>query len=189
MAAVNNPLVPVGKTLSFEQAMTVSAHWLEAWHTGTLGIATLIEQLGPLLASRNGCRGFFVVALTGDSPLMDQLPEAVVTCLCAAGTDVVDLTVRNLAMGTAMLLEHQRRGNGDLAKGSLQVQRRCQALLQQLDPVAVHQQLRQLLMATEGEGPDAAFLDRWGYDEQQRQAIAAAVQDAAGERGRRRMSE
>jgi hypothetical protein len=39
----------------------------------------------------------------------------------------------------------------------------------------VRDRLELLLAATAGEGDDVAFLDRWGYDAEQRQAIAAAV--------------
>jgi hypothetical protein len=39
----------------------------------------------------------------------------------------------------------------------------------------VKQRLETLLEATGGKGEDVAFLDRWGYDAEQRSAIAAAV--------------
>jgi hypothetical protein len=35
--------------------------------------------------------------------------------------------------------------------------------------------LERLLAATHGDGEDVAFLERWGYDNEQRGAIAAAV--------------
>jgi hypothetical protein len=39
----------------------------------------------------------------------------------------------------------------------------------------VRDRLEILLAACRGEGEDVAFLDRWGYDPEQRQAIAGAV--------------
>ena len=169
----------------------------EAPDVETREASSLAGQLAALLAHHDGRRGFFVVALTSDDPLLDAPPAPVLACLRGAGAAVVDLTVRNLAMSTAILLEHRRNNNEDLANGSLRVQRRCQGLLRQLDPAAVRQRLEQLLEATEGHGPDLAFLERWSYDAAQRQAVAAVVavtignqrQGAAGGRGMRRMSE
>ena len=195
--AMADPIVSEAAPLSFQEAMQVAARWLAAWRTEAQNAAALAEQLAALLAHHDGRRGFFVVALTGDDPLLDAPPAPVLACLRGAGAAVVDLTVRNLAMSTAMLLEHRRRHDEESASGSLRVQRRCQGLLRQLDPEAVRQRLEQLLEATEGQGPDVAFLERWDYDAAQRQAIAAVAaattanqrQGAAGGRGMRRMSE
>jgi hypothetical protein len=60
------------------------------------------------------------------------------------------------------------------------VQARCTELLRLLEPDAVKQRLETLLAAaSQGEGDDVAFLDRWGYDAEQRQAIAAAIEAVA----------
>ena len=56
---------------------------------------------------------------------------------------------------------------------------RCTELLRGLEPLAVKQRLEILLAATAGEGDDVAFLERWGYDADQRQAIAAAIEAVA----------
>ena len=45
----------------------------------------------------------------------------------------------------------------------------------ELEPEDVKKRLETLLAATKGEGDDVEFLARWGYDEQQKAAIAAAV--------------
>jgi hypothetical protein len=55
------------------------------------------------------------------------------------------------------------------------VQQRCTELLRLLEPAAVKARLETLLAATAGEGEDVAFLDRWGYDAEQRALIAEAV--------------
>ena len=128
-----------------------------------------------LVASRDGARGFFVISLAGDSPLMDRLPDPLQLQLRAAGDGVVDLTVRNLAMSTAMALHHQRTGDQEQQGKSERVTQRCNDLLQLLEPEDVKKRLEVLLAATKGEGDDVEFLARWGYDEQQKAAIAAAV--------------
>jgi len=111
---------------------------------------------------------------------MDRLPEPLAMQLRAAGAGVVDLTARNLAMSTAMALHHQRQADAAQQAGSERVQARCTELLRLLEPDAVKQRLETLLAAaSKGEGDDVAFLDRWGYDAEQRQAIAAAIEAVA----------
>jgi hypothetical protein len=96
-----------------------------------------------------------------------------------AGAGVVDLTARNLAMSTAMALHHQRQEDGTMQASSERVHERCVELLRLLEPQAVKQRLETLLEATAGRGDDVAFLDRWGYDAEQRAAIAAAIEQVA----------
>jgi hypothetical protein len=164
---------------SFAQAMEITAQWIGLWEGGELSDEVLADRVGELVASRDGARGFFVVALAGDSALMDRLPEPLAQGLRLAGSGVVDLTARNLAMSTAMAEQHDRQGDDQQRGRSLRVQRRCAELLRVLEPVAVKKRLDVLLAATAGEGEDTAFLERWGYDGVQVQAIAEAVQSVA----------
>ena len=83
--------------------MEITAHWLALWENGELSDEVLADRVAELVASRDGARGFFVVSLAGDSPLMDRLPDSVALVLRAGGDGVVDLSVRNLAMSTAMV--------------------------------------------------------------------------------------
>lgn len=175
------PLAP-----SFPQAMEIAAQWIGLWEAGELSDEVLADRVGELVASRDGARGFFVVGLTGEAPLLDRLPEPLVAALRQAGPGVVDLTARNLAMSTAMVLHHRRSGDLEHQAGSERVQWRSTELLRQLEPVAVKQRLETLLAAAAADAgaetvvaEDRAFLDRWGYDAEQRQAIAAAIEAVA----------
>ncbi|MCP9846759.1 MULTISPECIES: hypothetical protein [unclassified Synechococcus] len=164
---------------SFPQAMEITAQWLGLWENGELSDEVLADRVGELVQSRDGARGFFVVALAGDSPLMDRLPDGLVWQLRQAGAGVVDLTARNLAMSKAMALHHQRQDDGAMQASSERVHQRCVELLRLLDPRAVKERLETLLEATAGRGNDVAFLERWGYDAEQRAAIAAAIKEVA----------
>ena len=66
---------------SFQQAMEITAQWLQLWEHGELSDEVLADRVAELVASRDGARGFFVVSLAGDSPLMDRLPDSVVLAL------------------------------------------------------------------------------------------------------------
>jgi hypothetical protein len=170
------PATSFAADLPFADALEIAGQWLAAWDAGELSDEVLADQVGALVACRDGARGFFVVALTGASPLMDRLPEPLVQQLRLAGPPVVDLTVRNLAMSTAMAVAHGRSGDSERQLASEQVRNRSRELLRQLDPLAVKQRLETLLQAArDGRGDDVAFLERWGYDEEQRAAIATAV--------------
>ena len=163
-------------TPSFPRAMELAAEWLALWESGELSEEVLADRVGALVASRDGARGFFVVSLSADSPLMDRLPEPLVLQLQAAGEPVVDLTARNLAMSTAMALHHGRVGDSAQQARSLRVQERARELLRLLPGDLVKQRLEVLLAAARDDsGDDRAFLERWGYDAEQKQAIAAAV--------------
>jgi hypothetical protein len=165
---------------TFQQAMEITAQWLGLWENGELSDEVLADRVAELVASRDGARGFFVVSLAGDCPLMDRLPEPLVLQLRQAGNGVVDLSARNLAMSTAMALHHRRAGDGGQQAASDRVAARCTELLRLLEPAAVKTRLESLLAAArDGQGDDGAFLDRWGYDAEQRAAIAAAIEAVA----------
>ncbi|MFN9644489.1 MAG: hypothetical protein ACK6BG_05060 [Cyanobacteriota bacterium] len=160
---------------TFQEAMAISAEKLALWDAGELSDEVLADAVGQLVSHRDGARGFFVVSLTGDSPLMDRLPEALVFQLRQAGVGVVDLTVRNLAMSTAMAVHHRRQQDPSLLDGSLRVRARSRELLAQLDPALVKEKLEDMLDGLKGQGEERAFYERWGYDEEQRQEIEAAL--------------
>ena len=160
---------------TFQQAMEITAAWLQHWENEEMSDEVLADRIGEMVASRDGARGFFVVSLAGDSALMDRLPDAVVGQLRAAGSGVVDLSVRNLAMSTAMAVHHRRVGDSDQLAGSERVTTRCTELLRVLDPDQVKDRLEQLLEGCDNRGDDAAFLKRWGYDDEQKQAISTSA--------------
>jgi hypothetical protein len=162
-------------SISFEQALERAALWCGAWEAGELSDEVLADRVAELIASRDGARGFFVVSLPAENPLMDRLPDPLLASLRQAGAPVVDLTARNLAMSTAMVLAHGRSGADEQRQGSERVARRCTDLLRQLDSGLVKSRLETLLDATAGRGDDVDFLKRWGYDDEQKSAIAGAV--------------
>jgi len=165
----------MAKVLTFQEAIAQSAEWIRLWEAEELSDDVLADAVGALVRERDGARGFFVASLTSDSPLMDRLPEPLVHQLMLAGEGVVDLTVRNLAMSTAMMIHHARNQDQDLLENSARVQSRCQELLRQLEPALVKERLEKMLRGLRGEGTDQAFLERWGYDSEQKKMIESIL--------------
>ena len=164
---------------SFEQAMNAAVLWCTAWESGELSDEVLADRVSELISTLDGARGFFVIGLASDCPLLDRLPESLVQQLRLAGEVVVDLTVRNLAMSTAMAVHHHRNENESQKAGSERISTRCIQLLRLLEPNLVKKRLEKLLEAINGKGEDTNFLKRWNYDAEQQLAIASSIHDVA----------
>ncbi len=168
------------KAPNFQQAMEISARWIKQWDQDEISDEVIADRVAELIESRDGARGFFVISLAGDSALMDRLPEPLVVQLRSCGAAIVDLTVRNLAMSAAMMVHHRVQLDEVQAAGSERVNLRCTELLRQLEPNAVKARLERLLAAaSNNQGEDVAFLDRWGYNSVQKAAIQTAIEAVA----------
>jgi hypothetical protein len=165
--------------LSFQDAIAQSSEWIRRWDQEELSDDVLADAVGVIVRERDGARGFFVASLTSESPLMDRLPEPLIHQLRIAGEGIVDLTVRNLAMSSAMAVHHKRHEDHALMEGSLRVRARCTDLLKQLDPGMVKERLEMLLEGLDSKGEDQEFLKRWGYDDEQKAEIKTAINDVA----------
>ena len=134
---------------TFKEAMQASMIWCKSWENGEISDEVISDRIGELIKTVEGARGFFVVSLSIDCPLMDRLPDALIFQLRSAGEIVVDLTVKNLAMSSAMVITH--RNNKDPQEiQSERIKIRCIELLKLLDPTQVKKRLEVLLEATKG---------------------------------------
>lgn len=171
-------LVP--EAITFEQAIAFTQSLMTQMQAAQISEPDLEATLTDLLSSANGARGFFVTYLTDDCPLADQPSAAVIRALRSAPT-VPELLVKNLAMSSAMAVAHRRNRNEAMAQGSDRVQARTANLIQQVQMAEVREQATQLCQsAATGSGEYAAFLQRWGYDAEQRQVIEQQMQRALG---------
>lgn len=138
----------------------------------------LTAAVSALVQTSNGARGFFVAFLSGDFALADAPPEAIVLALRQSPEVVADLMTKNLAMATAMILTHEANGDSEAAAGSAKTRDRSQQLIRRLELPSLQENLQKLCQsATQGGGDYAEFLDRWGYDDAQRQVIAAMAKE------------
>jgi hypothetical protein len=137
----------------------------------------ITEKLTDLVSTKNGARGFFVTYLTSDLPYTEHPSLEVITALKTSPILVNELLVKNLAMSTAMVIYHRSQGDEENAQGSEKVQEKTGQLIKQLLSQSLGEKLQQLATSLNaGQGEYQAFLERWGYDDCQRQAIAEIIQ-------------
>lgn len=169
--------VTIPETVTFEQAIALTQSLFSQMEAGELSEAEIEAAITALVKSTTGARGFFVTYLTGDGPLADNPSPTVVQALQSAPDTVAELLVKNLAMSAAMAITHRRSQNEVMAQGSDRVRKRTAQIIQLVQLPAVYEQFQRLQESiTTGQGSYQAFLDRWGYDEEQRQVIWQVLQ-------------
>ena len=163
---------------TFKQAMDATMIWCKSWENNEISDEVIADRIGELTKTVDGARGFFVISLSIDCPLMDRLPDALIFQLRSSGEIVVDLTVKNLAMSSAMVITHGQ--NNDIQEfQSERIKIRCIELLKLLDSNKVKERLSNLLEATKGYGSDLKFLQRWDYNDEQINAISESIYEVA----------
>jgi len=163
---------------SFREAMQASMIWCKSWENDEISDEVISDRIGELLKTVEGARGFFVISLSIDCPLMDRLSEALIFQLRSSGEIVIDLTVKNLAMSSAMIITH-RKNKDPQEMQSKRIKIRCIELLKLLDSTQVKKRLDVLLEATKGNGTDLKFLNKWGYNDEQINAILESIYEVA----------
>ena len=169
--------VPEGMT--FEQAIALTQSLLAHMEQGTLPTPEVERAIAALVGSEAGARGFFVTYLTDSGTLADHPDTAVLVALRSAPDLVAELLVKNLAMSSAMAVFHRRQQDEATAQESDRVRSRTHHLIQLLQLPEVQVKGQSLIDSiTSDQGPYHSFLNRWGYDAEQRQVIQQALQQA-----------
>lgn len=173
------PFVPMNleftipANVSFEEAIGLTQDLLLANPSDDV----LASAVTALIQTVNGARGFFVTLLSGDFEQADRLTPGLIQGLRSNPDAIADLMMKNIAMPTAMALTHERNGDLDRATSSQRTQRRSIALVQALNLPAIHDRILAMQATLENQSEEyQSFLDRWGYDEEQRSAIGKAMQ-------------
>ena len=165
----------MGMGISFENAIQQTQDLLS--QIEFLDAKTITQKFTELVSTENGARGFFVTYLTSDLSHTEYPSLEVITALKTSPIFVNELLVKNLAMSTAMVIYHRSQGDEENAQGSEKVQEKTGQLIKQLLSPALGEKLQQLATSLNtGQGEYQAFLELWGYDNCQRQAIAEIIQ-------------
>lgn len=172
-------MTQISSEITFEFAIAATESLLAQVGANELSPSQIGEAIAALVQSENGARGFFVTYLTSNSSLANYPSQELVQALRSSPDIVAELLAKNVAMSAAMTLTHRRNEDEAMAQSSIQVRDRCVTLIKLVDLDAVYDRCRKLLeSAVTGAGSYQAFLDRWGYDAEQRQLICAALESA-----------
>lgn len=172
-------MTQIGSDITFEEAIAATESLLEQVEANQLSPEQIHEAIAALVQSENGARGFFVTYLTSNSSLANHPSEELVQALRSSPDIVAELLAKNVAMSAAMTLTHSRNEDEAMAQSSQQVRDRSATLIKLVDLEAVYDRCRKLLeSAVTGAGSYQAFLDRWGYDAEQRHLICEALEGA-----------
>lgn len=173
--------ISVPANISFEQAIALTETLMAQMQQQQLTEPALEATLSALVSSENGARGFFVTYLTDERSLADHPSDAVIRALQSSPEVVSELLVKNLAMSSAMAIAHRRNQNEEMAQGSDRVQTRTAQLIERLKLPEVTDKAQKLhASAATGTGDYQAFLDRWGYDAEQRKVIQQTMERVLG---------
>jgi hypothetical protein len=169
-------ILPVPNHIKFDEAIELTQTFLSQLKANELTSSQIQDFVGALVQTANGARGFFVTYLTSIDPICDEPSAEIIAALHAHPEIAVDLLVKNIAMSTAQQLYHQRRNDPDMVASSATVAMRTTKIVHQLNLPQIQNLCRELVDTIHtGTGSYRDFLTRWGYDEEQKNAIAQAV--------------
>ncbi|AFY94778.1 hypothetical protein [Chamaesiphon minutus] len=168
--------LPVPHNIKFDEAIELTQAFLAQLKKQELTPDGVRDFVSELVKTANGARGFFVTYLTSPDPICDEPQPEIIDALRTHPEVTADLLVKNIAMSTAQQLYHQRRNDSDMVTSSATVAARTTKIIQQINLPQIWNICRELIVSIEtGTGSYTDFLTRWGYDEEQKTAIAQAV--------------
>lgn len=166
----------IPKSITFEEAINFTQSFLEKIETGKITDEKLEETLTSLVKSMNGARGFFVTYLTGDYSCVDNPPQSIINALQSSPEIVSELMVKNLVMSTAMAITHNRNSDPEMTQNSQKVSQRSANLINKLELNLLQEKLQEMAKSlSQNLGEYQEFLEKWKYDNEQKQAMYKAV--------------
>ena len=167
------PTLPVPANIKFDEAISLTQTFLTKLKKNELTSAEILAFVSELVQTANGARGFFVTYLTAQDPICDEPQPEVIAALQAHPAVAADLLVKNLAMSTAQQLYHHRRSDSEMMASSATVAARTTKIINQLNLPQIQAMCQELINTINtGTGEYSEFLTRWGYDDEQKTAIA-----------------
>jgi hypothetical protein len=162
--------------INFEDAIAETQALLEKMASKSISDSEIQITITNLVKTQNGARGFFVTYLTDERPFIDSPSTGIIVALRSSPNIVGELLVKNLVMSSASALAHRRNQDEAMAKGSEQVRDRTSSLIKTVKLPIVSEKLQEMEKSlSTGEGEYEAFLERWGYDAEQKKVMKSAI--------------
>ena len=166
------------QVLSFTQAINISNKWCNEWQEELLSDEVLADRVSELLKTKHGLRGFFAYALSDPNcKLLDRLPNSLIFKFRESGENIVELTVSNLVMSSAQVINHKKSNNKEYEKSSNNISERCINLLRVLDTNIVTKTINKLLNNIDNLGNSMDNSSK--YDESQKEYIRTRIKSIA----------
>ena len=163
---------------SFMQSITIANDWCKDWDNDLLSDEVLADRIKELIKSNNGMRGFFAYALSDSKcTLLDKLPSSLIFILRERGDHVVEITIKNLFMSSAQIINHQKNKNFEYAERSNNISDRCVNLLKELDTKLVTTKINKMLSEINTMGN--SFDNEVKYTTEQKKFIREKVNEIA----------
>ena len=168
----------IRKDPSFIQSINIAKDWCKDWDDDLLSDEVLADRINELIKTKNGARGFFAYALSDNKcTLLDKLPSSLIFILRERGDHIVEITVKNLFMSSAQILNHQNDKNFEYAERSNNISDRCINLLKELDTNLVTKTINKMLSEIDNMGN--SFDSEVKYNEEQKNFIRDKVNEIA----------
>jgi hypothetical protein len=162
--------------IKFDEAISLTQSFLSQIESNELTSSQTEDFVSALVKTANGARGFFVTYLTARDPICDRPQAEIITALRSQPEITTDLLVKNLAMSTAQQVYHHRRNDPDMVASSATVAARTTTIIQLLNLPQIEEMCQDLARTiTTGTGSYGEFLQRWGYDQEQKNSIVRVV--------------
>ena len=168
----------INKEPSFIQAINISKDWCKDWEDDLLSDEVLADRIKELLKTKSGTRGFFAYTLSDSKcTLLDKLPSSLIFTLREGGEQIVDITIKNLFMSSAQILNHQKNKNFEYAQRSNNISDRCINLLKTLETKLVTEKINKMILKIDNMGN--SFDHKVKYSSEQKDLIREKVNEIA----------
>ncbi len=163
---------------SFIQSINITKDWCQEWDDNLLSDEVLADRIRELLHTKSGTRGFFAYTLSDiKCTLLDKLPSSLIFTFREQGEHIVEITIKNLFMSSAQILNHQKDKNFEYAEISNNITERCVNLLKVLDTKLVTEKINKMLSDIDNMGN--SFDSKLKYSEEQKSFIRDKINQIA----------
>jgi len=163
---------------SFYQSIDIANQWCQDWEEELLSDEVLADRVAELVKTKNGLRGFFAYALSDiNCSLLDKLPSSLIFKFVEGGEQIVEITLKNLVMSSAQIINHQRDRNPKYEEMSANISNRCINILKMLDTKLVNSKVNIILDDLDNLGN--SFNNTKNYDSIQKNLIREKIEEIA----------